>query len=132
MYGHQRLYSDANEGDTSQVAYFGMADRQKPGKMNLVRRETRRLGNVKMEQAPGQADVVCEDVVLFRLDYYDLRDKQWREEWSTASADGQQDRLPSKVKITMTVRDERGNEVPFTTSVRLPIQEPLNLKPRMF
>ena len=129
MMGHQRLYADADEGDTSQVSYYGARDRD-TGKLNLMRRETRRLGIVKIEQAPGRADMLCDDVVRLQLDFYDARDKQWREEWSTASADGQADRLPSRVKITLTVHDERNNEVPFTTSVRLPMQEPLNLKPR--
>ena len=130
MMGHQRLYADADESDTSQVAYYGARDRD-TGKLNLVRRETRRLSTVKIEAASGRADILCDDVVRLKLDYYDGRDKQWREEWATTSADGQTDRVPSKVKITLTVHDERGNEVPFTTSVRLPMQEPLNLKPRM-
>jgi hypothetical protein len=36
--------------------------------------------------------------------------------------------LPGRVKITLTVRDERGHEVPFTTEVRIAMQEPLNLR----
>jgi hypothetical protein len=86
---------------------------------------------MKMEQAAGQTDILCDDVVRLQFDYWDGRDKQWREEWSTLSADGQPDRLPSRVKITLTVRDERDIEVPFVTEVRIPMQEPLNLNPRM-
>ena len=44
------------------------------------------------------------------------------------TADGQPDRLPSKVRITLTVRDERGKEVPFQTQARVFMQEPLNLR----
>lgn len=129
MFGHQRLYENANEGDTSQVGYYGAYDRNESGKLNLIRRETRRLGNVKFEQAPARADIVCDNVVRLQFDYYDMREKQWREEWSTIGADGQGPRLPWKVKITLTVRDERGLEVPFTTSVHLPMQEALDLTP---
>ena len=92
------------------------------------RRESRRLGYLKPEELSGETDVMCDDVVQLKLTYYDSRDKQWREEWNTTSADGQPDRLPSKVKIVLTVRDERGQEVPFTTQVHIAMQEPLNLK----
>jgi hypothetical protein len=34
--------------------------------------------------------------------------------------------LPSRVRITLTARDERGREVPFVTEARIAIQEPLN------
>lgn len=130
MFGHQRLYADAKEADTSQVGYYGLRDRNDSRVTNLVRRETRRLSNVRFSDAPGEADILCDDLVRLQFDYWDLRDKQWRDSWSTLSADGQPDRLPSKVKITLTVRDERGQEVSFQTQVRLPIQEPLNLRPR--
>ncbi len=125
-FGHQRLYQDADEADTAQVLYYGARDREDSRKLNLIRRETRRLGYVKAESAPGEADIVCDDVVRLKLEYWDLRDKQWREDWKTTAADGQPDRLPSRVKITLTVHDERGKEVPFTTEARIAMQEPLN------
>jgi general secretion pathway protein J len=130
MLGHQRLYADANEADTAQVVYYGARDREDSSKLNLLRRETRRLNNLKPEIAAGESDIVCDDIVRLKVDYWDWRDKQWREEWSTIAADGQPDRLPSKVRITLTVYDERHQEVPFQTEVRLPMQEPLNLLPR--
>jgi general secretion pathway protein J len=128
MMGHQRLYADANEADTSQVVYYGGRDRNDSRKTNLFRRETRRLANLKPEVAAGESDIVCDDILRLKLDYYDARDKLWREEWSTVAADGQPDRLPNKVKITLTVLDERRVEVPFQTEVRLMLQEPLNSK----
>jgi general secretion pathway protein J len=127
-YGHQRLYADANECDTAQVAYWGQRNRDDGRKTDLVRRESRRLAYYKIEDQPGESDVVCDDVVALKLEYWDARDKQWREEWVTNAADGQPDRLPSRVKITLTVHDERGKEVPFTTEARIAMQEPLNLR----
>ena len=126
MLGHQRLYSDANEADTSQVLYYGVRDRDDPRVTNLMRRETRRLSNLKLEDASGEADMLCDNVVRMQVDYWDGRDKAWRDTWSTRSADGQPDRLPSKVKVTLVVVDERGQEVPFQSEVRLPMQEPLD------
>lgn len=128
-FGHQRLYANSNEADTAQVAYYGAHDKEDSRKLNLIRRETRRLGNIKMESAAGESDILCDNVVSLKLSYWDSRDKVWREEWATSSADGQPDRLPSKVKIVLTVADERDVEVPFSTEVRLPMNEPLNLDP---
>jgi len=128
FYGHQRLYQDANECDTAQVEYYGMRDREISGRTNLMRRESRRLQYQKIEDQAGETDIVCDDVVRLKLDYWDSRDKVWREEWVTNTADGQPDRLPSRVRITLTVHDERGKEVPFQTETRIAMQEPLNLK----
>ena len=128
-FGHQRLYQDAKESDTAQIIYFTAPDRDDTRKTNLLRRETRRLSNLKPEDAPGETDIVCDDIVKLQLSYWDARDKQWRDEWITTSADGQPDRLPSRVKITLVVHDERGEEVPFQTEARIAMQEPLFLKP---
>jgi general secretion pathway protein J len=62
-FGHQRLYKNSDEADTAQVAYYGVHDHEDSRKLNLVRRETRRLANVKMESQQGEADVLCDDVV---------------------------------------------------------------------
>jgi general secretion pathway protein J len=124
-FGHQRLYQDANEADTAQVEYFTARNPDDSRKTDLLRRETRRLANYKPTDQPNEVDVVTDDIVSFKLDYWDQRDKQWREEWVTNSADGQPDRLPGRIRITLTVHDERGKEVPFSTEVRVPMQEPL-------
>ncbi len=108
MFGHQRLYADANEADTSQVVYYGARDHDDPRRNNLMRRETRRLSNLKPEVAAGESEILCDDLVRFQVDYWDGRDKIWREGWDTVSADGQASRLPTRIKFTLTVYDERG------------------------
>jgi general secretion pathway protein J len=129
-FGHQRLYQDSNEADTALVSYYQARDRDDSRKTNLMRRETRRLSYYKIDEQAGEADIVCDDIVKLKLDYYDALKKTWLEEWVTTSIDGQADRLPAKIKITLTVRDERGREVPFQTEVRLAMTEPLNNQPR--
>ena len=129
-FGHQRLYQDANEADTALVYYYAGRDRDDSRKQNLMRRETRRLSYLKIDEQPGEADIVCDDVIKLKLDYWDQRDKVWRDEWVTTALDGQPDRLPSKIRITLTVHDERGKEVPFQTEVRVAMQEPLNNQPK--
>jgi general secretion pathway protein J len=130
-FGHQRLYQDANECDTAMVAYYSARDRNDSRKINLMRRETRRLPYFKLiDDQAGETDIVCDDVVRLKIDYWDVRDKTWREEWTTAQSDGQASRLPGKVRITLTVHDERGVEVPFQTMVRIAMSEPLDNQPK--
>ena len=38
-------------------------------KTNLMRRETRRLSNYKIDEQAGEADIVCDDVVKLKIDY---------------------------------------------------------------
>jgi general secretion pathway protein J len=127
-FGHQRLYQDAPEADSAQVLYYPQREPDKSDRQDLMRREVRRLGNVKPEDAPGESDIVCDDIISLKFRYYDLLNKTWREEWNTTSSDGQPDRLPTRVSITLTVHDERGVAVPFYTEARIMMQEPLNLK----
>jgi general secretion pathway protein J len=129
-FGHQRLYQDANECDTALVSYYAARDRNDSRKINLIRRETRRLSNLKIDDQAGEADIVCDDVVKLKLQYWDDRNKEWREDWATTSGAGQVDRLPAKVKITLTVHDERGVEVPFQTQVKVAMSEPLSNAPQ--
>lgn len=127
-FGHQRLYEDVQETDTAVVQYTSQPDRDRSGVTDLMRRETRRLGYYRPEDISGERDLLCDDIVGLRVDYYDARDKVWRDDWDTTVADGEPDRLPSKIKITLTVYDERGRAIPFQTQTRVMLQEPLNLK----
>jgi general secretion pathway protein J len=129
-FGHQRLYQDANECDTALVSYYASRDRNDSRKTNLIRRETRRLSNLRIEEQAGEADIVCDDVVKLKLQYWDERNKEWREDWATTSGAAQVDRLPGKIRITLTVHDERGVEVPFQTQVKVAMSEPLSNAPQ--
>jgi general secretion pathway protein J len=128
--GHQRLYQDANESDTTMVQYYGARDRNDSRVQNLMRRETRRLSYQKPEDAPGESDILCEDIETLHFSFYDALKKAWVEEWNTMNADGQPDRLPSKVKVVLSVRDERGQSIPFMTEARVMMTESLDNSPK--
>jgi hypothetical protein len=64
--------------------------------------------------------------VSLRLRFWDPQKKEFIDHWDSTAIDGQPDRLPSRVKITLTVHDERGKEVPFMTETRIAMQEPLD------
>jgi len=122
--GHVALRSGLEEAETAIVTYFVDSDPEDRARQHLFRRETRRIGEEDpQERAP--AFVVCQDVVKLRLEYFDKLQDEWRDEWDTKNADGQPDRLPSRVRITLTLKDERDQEIPFLTEARVFMQDPL-------
>jgi general secretion pathway protein J len=117
-FGHQRMRADAPEGDTALVSYFSMPDPDNPMVTNLVRKETKRLEAKDLKLIPGETYILCPDVSRLKLAYYDYKQKDWREEWDTTKADGLQ-YLPTQVRISLTVLDERGTATTFTSIARL-------------
>ncbi len=127
-FGHQRLHADAPEGDTSLVSYFTMPDPDDATITNLMRRETRRLESKDPKLIPGETYILCPDILRLKFAYYDYKQKEWREEWDTTKADGQQ-YLPTQVRISLTVLDERGIPITFTSIARLHTLERVDYRP---
>jgi general secretion pathway protein J len=129
-FGHQRLYADSKEGDTSAVGYFGGRDPENPRKLNLYRKETKRLQADRFENIPGETDLLCDDVVRLEFKYYHPDRKEWLDIWRTSQADGFPDRLPSRVQIRLVVRDEAGNELAFMSEARIAMFQLLDTNPQ--
>ena len=123
--GHMTLREGAHESETAIVTYFVDSDRKDRARQHLFRRESRRIGGENPKEA-GPTFVVCENVVKLRLEYFDRSQDDWRDEWDTQNADGQPDRLPDRVRITLTMQDERGKEIPFVTEARVFLLDPLH------
>jgi general secretion pathway protein J len=117
-FGHQRLHADSAEGDTALVHYFTAPDPDDPLATNLMRRETRRLEYKEPEMIPGETYLLCPAITRLKLAYYDRKQKDWREDWDTTRADGQT-YLPTQVRISLTVLDERGQPITFSSIARL-------------
>ena len=117
-FGHQRLRADAAEGDTAVVMYYTEPDPIDRRSINLIRRETRRLEQKDPKTIPGEAYILCPGVTRLKFQYYDFRNKQWKEEWNTMGADGLP-YLPSHVRITLGLLDERGQEMTFSSAARI-------------
>ncbi len=100
-FGHQRLYADSKEGDTAAVGYFSGRDPDDPRRLNLYRKETRRLQADRFENIPGEVELLCDDVVRLEIAYYHPDRKEWIENWRTTSADGFPNRLPSRVRLRL-------------------------------
>ena len=123
--GHRTLRAGAHESDTAIVTYFVESDRQERSRQDLFRRESRRIGGENPSET-GPAFVVCEDVVKLRIEYFDRLQDEWRDDWDTKNADGQPGRLPERVRLTLTVRDERGIEIPFLTEAKVFLEDALD------
>ena len=60
--------------------------------------------------------------------FYDHKKKEWETDWSTLDASGTP-YLPAHVRITLTVIDERGKEVSYSTDARIQITENVSYRP---
>ncbi len=127
-FGHQRMRADAAEGDTALVHYFTAPDPEDPLAINLMRRETRRLEAKNPKMIPGETYLLCPAIARLKLAYYDYVQKDWREEWDTTKADGMQ-YLPTQVRISLTVLDERGVPLTFVSIARLHALERVDYRP---
>ncbi len=126
---HQHLYRDAREGDTGIVSYYLGRDPEDRRRMQLWRRESRRL--VTMPDLPrtaGEAFIICPDVTGLHFSFFDQRTQEWRDDWNTTSADGQPNRLPWRVRIELTFQDG-GRPVTFSTDARIHLDEPIDGRP---
>jgi general secretion pathway protein J len=142
---HQR---DAKQSDQQVIGYYLATD--KLGRQSLMRRFQANL-NLDVEKG-GTAQVLCPNVTKLEFSYYDSRYKKWEESWvadpTNLVLQGQveeqgkgekqeqaqnqaqtpkQWRLPSYVKITMTVDMQEGVPMTWVTETEIPLQEPLDL-----
>jgi general secretion pathway protein J len=121
---HIVLRENAKECDQSVIRYFASPDPNDRKRTHVMRRESRRLGG----QQPGEdgpAYIIIEDVEALHFQFFDEPANEWKESWNTTSADGQPDRLPKKVRIALTIRDENGREITLLSGTVVPMRDPL-------
>lgn len=127
-FAHLRVRKDGNESDQTVIQYFIEKDPEDSSRTHLYRRETRRLTGDRADQFDEYfpAYVLIEDVEEFNVECWDERQREWLDEWRTTKNDMQPDRLPTRVRIKVTVRD--GDDlVPFTAQAVIPMQEKIDL-----
>lgn len=126
--GHRPLWADANESEQTVVSYLEHQDRER-NTLDWVRREQRRLSNENPEQEPAEYDVLLRDVEKVEIDFWSWKNQEWQDTWNTTQSDGQRGLLPSRVRITVTVKDAKGESVKHSTQARILMQEPLLFNP---
>jgi general secretion pathway protein J len=122
-FAHQRLRGGLAESDSAIVTYYGARDPDDPHITNLMRRETRRLQSDDAKTLAGESYVLCPDVSRVKFSFYDFKKKEWESEWNTHTVGAEY--LPSHVRITLVVVDERGQDVTYSTDARIRMTERL-------
>ncbi|NOY92961.1 MAG: general secretion pathway protein GspJ [Deltaproteobacteria bacterium] len=127
-FSHRRLRRDAHESDQCELSYF-VADDPDPdnrGQRVLARREQNRIDDDP--QRGGHVQILAHDVVGFELEYLDPASGEWLRSWDTTQAAQQPNRLPSQVKILLTMRDPRhhGRTLTYGTRAELRLVWALN------
>lgn len=126
---HRSLWADANESDQTVIQYLAYANPAHAGQTDWIRREQRRPSNLPPEEQPSDYDVLVHDIVNVKLEFWNWKNLEWQESWDTTQSDGQRGWLPSRVKITLTVKGSDGKDVALSTQARILMQEPLNFSP---
>ena len=127
---HEVLWADANESEQTVVTYMAETDPDDRGKTNLVRKELRRMPDPleSRGETPAEVDLLIRDVERVKFEYYDFKDKSWKQRWDSTQVDAERGRLPTRVRVTIEVAIQRGDDketVKYITQARLTLQEEL-------
>jgi general secretion pathway protein J len=123
---HRVLWADANESEQTVISYVPHDNPDHPGAVDWLRREQRRMSNEPPESEPADYDVLVHDIVGAKLEFWNWKNNEWQDSWDTTQADGQKGWLPSRVRITITVKGPDDKDVKLSTQARLWMQEVLN------
>ena len=125
-FSHRRLYRDARESDQNEISYFVTEHPEEPGVQVLARREQNRIDDDP--RRGGKSQILIENIEEFNLEYFDPLLTDWVETWDTEDVLAQPNRLPTQVRIRLTVEDprRRGQTQTFGTRVTIPLTYALN------
>jgi prepilin-type N-terminal cleavage/methylation domain-containing protein len=127
--GHRVLWADANESEQTIISYMAHDSKEVPGQTDLLRSERRRPSNLPPEEEPAEYDVLVRDIGKLELEFWNWKNLEWQDSWDTTQSDGQKGWLPSRVRITITVKTPEGTDIKLTTQARIVMQEPLIANP---
>jgi general secretion pathway protein J len=124
-FSHRRLIRDAKESDQCEVGYFASANPDIPEKYDLVRREQTPIDTEPKKG--GVINVLAEDVTAFDVRYLDPVSGLWIETWDSTQVNGQLNRLPLELRITLTLKGvPPQDQAVFTTKLMMPMLQPLS------
>lgn len=123
-FSHQRLYRDAHESDQNELSYF-IADDPEDSRINvLARREQARIDD-NFEEG-GRTQILIRDVINFELSFLEPMTGEWVTTWDSTQAAMQYGRMPSQVRIKVTIPSASGDDLEFTTRATLMMPYALN------
>lgn len=127
--GHRVLWADANESEQTVIEYMSNHDPEHADQVNWIRREQRRQSNQPPEEEPSDYDVLMHDISSVKIELWNWKNLEWVETWDTTQSDGQRGYLPSRVKITLTIKNGTNKDIKLVTEARIWMQEPLLFSP---
>src|SRR5262245_15272188 len=127
--GHRVLWSDANESEQTVVSYLAHDSKENPGQTDWVRAERRRPSNQPPEEEPAEYDVLVRNIEKLEIKFWNWKNQEWQDSWDTTQADAQRGWLPSRVRITVTVKNAQGEDLKVSSQARILMQETLNFSP---
>ena len=122
-FSHLRMTRDTNESDLNVLVYYGEDDPDEPSKTNLIRREKVRIDDEPEEG--GVEMIMCHDIESLKYELWDDTKQDWVDEWDCSQIE-RLNQLPRLVRISLVVKDEFGQEIPFTTTARIFANKPLS------
>lgn len=142
-FGYSVHQKDAKESDQQVIGFYLATD--KLGRQSLMRRMHANL-DLDVEKN-GRAQVLCPHVTKLEFKYFDNKLEKWDESWiadptyqgaailgahqqknkENPEASPKPWRLPSFVKIIMTVDMGEGEEITWISETEIVVQEPLDL-----
>ncbi len=123
-FAHERLQVDAKESDQAVFEYHLEHDAE-TGLESVFRRVK---GVIDEEPTRGgEKAVLADDVLHFSVQAWDPKDREWRDEWDSASPTRSGGvLLPPRVRISLTIKDEQGKDKKYSTQAKIFLGAPLD------
>ena len=122
---HRVLWADANESEQTVISYLPHDDPEHSGVTDWIRREQRRMSNEVPEQEPADYDVLVHDILGAKLEFWNWKNNEWQDTWNTMQADAQKGWLPTRVRITITIKGPDDKDIKISSQARIWMQETL-------
>ena len=126
---HRVLWADANESEQTVISYMALDSKERPGEVDWVRSEQRRPSNELPEEEPAEYDVLARNISKVEMEFWNWKNLEWQDTWDTTQSDGQRGWLPSRVRITLTIKNADGEDIKLSTQARITMQEALLFSP---
>ncbi|KPK15159.1 MAG: hypothetical protein AMJ62_10235 [Myxococcales bacterium SG8_38] len=125
-FSHRRLYRNAKESDQNEISYFVTDHPDDPDVKVLARREQNRID--EDPRRGGKSQILVEHVTEFNVEYFDPLITDWVQTWDSEDMLAQANRLPTQIRIRLSVEDPRrpGKSQTFGTRVSIPLTYALN------
>ncbi|HLV60694.1 MAG TPA: type II secretion system protein GspJ [Fredinandcohnia sp.] len=121
-FAHVRLYVDAKESDQAIVEYRIDADPEDRSSQALIRRVKPVIDDDP--ERGGTEMVLVSGVRGLNFEYWDVEKEEWVDEWDTTDV-AWANRLPYRVRITLTADGDDGKPRKYVTQARIQLTSPL-------